>query len=152
MTQQLIRLMQAETEALSAFNTSLGEERKAIKAGDFLALNEQIERKAGVLEMIAKLGAARNARLKTLEIRIGDDRQLRGERVDAAIEAGWKGLVFALDAAAEANELTGAMVNAHLEFTQGALHALRQRGATATVYGRDGRTAVQPLGVSLGRG
>ncbi|MGT2490009.1 hypothetical protein ACU4GD_04395 [Cupriavidus basilensis] len=52
----------------------------------------------------------------------------------------------------DANALNSAVVDAHLEFTEEAILALRQRGDNATLYGKNGRTQTGPQGVSLASG
>ena len=54
--------------------------------------------------------------------------------------------------ARDGNELNAAVVDALRGYTDEAIQVLRQRGDTATVYGRDGRTQTGPQGVSLANG
>jgi flagellar biosynthesis/type III secretory pathway chaperone len=52
----------------------------------------------------------------------------------------WRKVVFFAHKARDANELNGAIVNAHLEFTQEAIQVLRQGGAGPNeMYGRNSR-------------
>jgi flagella synthesis protein FlgN len=153
MTESMVQGMQRETEAVLAFAAALNEERQAIKAGDFALLNTLLERKAQLATTIGELGATRQAQMAALGIRVGAQRQLLGKGVDLAVTAAWQQLVFAARTAADANDFNGAIVNVHLEFTQGALQALRQRGGdTGTLYGRNGLAKTGPQGVSLAAG
>jgi flagella synthesis protein FlgN len=153
MTESMVQGMQRETEAVLAFAAALNEERRAIKAGDFALLDTLLERKAQLATMIGELGAIRQAQMAALGIRVGAEQQLLGRGVDSAVTAAWQQLVFAARTAADANDFNGAIVNAHLEFTQDALQTLRQRGGdTGTLYGRDGLAKTGPQGVSLAAG
>lgn len=152
MSQSLIRIMQAETEAVIAFCAALRTERLAIKSGDFQELNRQIERKGTIIEMIGKLGAARAERMAVLSIVIGDDLELGGANVDEAVRSAWKGLTFVARDARESTALTETILNAHTEFTTEALAILRRRGAETSVYGPDGLTRARAAGLPLGNG
>ncbi|MNT43576.1 FlgN protein [compost metagenome] len=78
---------------------------------------------------------------------------LVGGLVDADVTEAWRKVVFFASKAKDANELNGAIVNAHLEFTQEAIQVLRQGGAGPNeMYGRDGRAQNAASGVSLAAG
>jgi flagellar biosynthesis/type III secretory pathway chaperone len=152
MSQSLIRIMQAETEAVVAFCAALRTERLAIRSGDFQELNRQIERKGAIIEMIAKLGAARAERMAVMGIVIDVNLELSGDNVDEAVRSAWKGLTFQARDARESTALTETVLNAHTDFTAEALAILRRRGAETAVYGPDGLTRARTSGLPLGNG
>lgn len=152
MSQALIASMQRETQAIAAFVEALQQERTAIRAGDFQSLGDLVQNKQELAQQIAQLGTARQAQMAALGIRVGSGRQLVGLHIDEGVANAWRTLVLTARGAAEANTLNGAVVSAHLEYTKDALQTLRQRGDTATVYGRNGRAQTGPRGVSLASG
>lgn len=152
MSQALIEIMQRETQAALAFVDTLQQERAAIRAGDFQALAGLIEAKQDLAQDIARLSAARQAQMAAAGIRIGPDRRLVGLNIDPAVATAWRDLLLAARGAADANTLAGAVVGAHLKYTEDALNALRQGGESATLYGRNGRTESVGRGVSLASG
>lgn len=152
MSQPLILNLQTEAAAIDAFAQALKEERQAIREGDFLRLNELLEHKTELADTLARLAAVREAQMGALGIRIGTDRQPSGRAVTPEVSAAWNALMRAARLASEATELAGAIVAAHLDYTNEALTALRQRGNDTTVYGRDGRPQPGQQGVSLANG
>jgi flagella synthesis protein FlgN len=87
-----------------------------------------------------------------LGLKAGPGGQLLGRNADPAVEQAWRELRFAAHTARDANELNGAVVAAHLEFTQEAIHAVRQGGVDAGLYGKDGKAENGAKGVSLAAG
>lgn len=152
MSQSLIQNLRRETELAQEFAAVLGEERTMIKAGDYQALAGLLERKVELAGLLSALTRTREAQMGALGIRTGAGGQLFGRQIDAGVEAAWRTLVFAARTARDANALNSAVVDAHLEFTEEAILALRQRGDNATLYGKDGRTQTGPQGVSLASG
>jgi len=148
----LIRSLQHETEAVSAFAGALAEEREAMKSGDFAALSTLLERKTALARALADMSAAREAQMRAAGIRADASGQLVGLRIDPAVTLAWRDLRLAAQSARDASELNGAVINAHLEFTSAALHTLRQRGTDAGLYGRNGRAEGATPGVSLACG
>ncbi|MFJ1258539.1 flagella synthesis protein FlgN [Cupriavidus sp. CuC1] len=152
MSQSLIQNLRRETELAQEFATVLGEERSMIKAGDYQALAGLLERKVELAGLLGALTRTREAQMGAMGIRTGAGGQLFGRQIDPSVEAAWRTLVFAARTASDANTLNAAVVDAHLEFTEEAILALRQRGDNTTLYGRDGRTQTGPQGVSLASG
>lgn len=151
MSQDLIDCLLREAQAVLAFDDALKQERAAIRAGDFQALNAVIEAKTQLTHELAQLSAARSAQMAAHGIRVGPQNELVGLDIDPGVSAAWRALVIAARNAAEANELNGAVVSAHLQFTEGALKALRERNS-ATVYGRNGLAQSAARGVTLASG
>lgn len=152
MSQSLIQNLGRETELVREFSAVLGEERKLLKTGDYQALAAALERKVELAGLLGALTTAREAQMGALGIRIAAGGQLVGRHVDPGTEAAWRSLVLAARTARDANEFNGAVVEALRGYTDEAIQVLRQRGDTATVYGRDGRTQTGPQGVSLASG
>lgn len=153
MTQALIQSIQQETQAIAAFGRALAQEREALKTSDFEALSGLLARKEELARELSTLGAAREARMTALGLRTGPGGQLFGRHVDPAVADAWRKLVFFASMARDANQLNGAVIGAHLEFTQEAIQVLRQGGEDAgALYGRDGKAQNASGGVSLASG
>lgn len=153
MTQALIQSIQHETEAIAAFGRALAQEREALKTSDFEVLSGLLVRKEELARELSTLTAARESRMTALGLRAGPGGQLLGQRVDPAAADAWRKLVFFAGMARDANQLNGAVIDAHLAFTQEAIQVLRQGGEDAgALYGRDGRAQSPGGGVSLASG
>ncbi|MBF6988349.1 MULTISPECIES: flagellar protein FlgN [Cupriavidus] len=152
MSQSLIQSLQRETEGVEAFGQLLAQERDAIKRGDFTALSELLTRKVEVGQGLSRQVRAREAQMQALGLRAGADGQLLG-RLDAGVAEAWRKLIFAARVTRDGNALNGAVIKAHLDFTQQAIQALRQHsGGDAGLYGKDGKAATGVGGVSLAAG
>lgn len=153
MSQALIQTLKLEADAIAAFGRTLAEERDAIKRQDFQALSELLNQKMELAQGLTRATAAREAQMIALGLRVGPAGLLVGGLVDPAVTEAWRKVVFFASKAKDANELNGAIVNAHLEFTQEAIQVLRQGGAGPNeMYGRDGRAQNAASGVSLAAG
>ncbi|MGO4332810.1 flagella synthesis protein FlgN [Cupriavidus sp. 2TAF22] len=152
MSQSLIQNLARETELSKEFAAVLGEERAMIKAGDYQALVGLLDRKVELAGSLQTLTRTREAQMGAMGIRLGAGGQLFGREIVPAVETAWRDLLFAARMARDANAVNAAVVDAHLEFTQEAILALRHRGETGTLYGKDGRTQQGPQGVSLAAG
>jgi|GEM_PF-1379461 len=149
----LIQSLKVEASAIAAFGRALSDEREAIKQQDFGALSELLNKKMELAQALRRATAAREAQMIALGLRVGDGGLLMGREVDAEVTEAWRKVVFFAHKAKDANELNGAIVNAHLEFTQEAIQVLRQGGmAPNEMYGRDGRAQANAAGVSLAAG
>ncbi|MFJ4293252.1 flagellar protein FlgN [Cupriavidus sp. NPDC089707] len=153
MSQSLIQSLQRETEGVETFGQLLVEERDAIKRGDFTALSELLTRKVEVGQGLSRQVRAREAQMQALGLRAGADGQLLGRQIDAGVADAWRKLIFAARVTRDGNALNGAVIKAHLDFTQEAIQALRQHsGGDAGLYGKDGKAAAGAGGVSLAAG
>lgn len=153
MSQALIQTLQLEANAIAAFGRALADEREAIRRQDFQALSELLNQKMELAQELTRATAAREAQLIAMGLRVGDGGLLVGGLVPPDVAEAWRKVVFFAHKAKDANELNGAIVNAHLEFTQEAIQVLRQGGAPANeMYGRDGRAHTAAGGVSLAAG
>ena len=104
-------------------------------------------------QALTRASATREAQMIALGLRIGDGGLLVGREVEPAVAEAWRKVVFFAHKAKDANDLNGAIVNAHLEFTQEAIQVLRQGGmAPNEMYGRDGKSQAAASGVSLAAG
>ena len=149
----LIQSLSQEATAIAAFGRALADEREAIKRQDFQALSALLNTKMELAQALTRATAAREAQMIALGLRIGDGGLLLGSEVHADVAEAWRKVVFFASKARDANELNGAIVNAHLEFTQEAIQVLRQGGLTPNeMYGRDGRAQSPAGGVSLAAG
>ncbi len=153
MSQALIQSIQHETQAIVAFGRALAEEREAIKAGDFQTLSGLLARKEELAQDLSRMIPAREAQMTVAGLRPAPGGQLLGRQVDPAVAEAWRKLVFFARAARDANELNGAVIGAHLEYTQEAIQVLRQGGEdSGALYGRDGKAQSGAGGVSLASG
>ncbi len=152
MSQSLIQNLSRETELVREFSAVLGEERKLLKTGDYHALAAALDRKVELAGLLGALTTAREAQMGALGIRVAAGGQLVGRHIDPGTETAWRSLLLAARTARDGNELNAAVVEALRGYTDEAIQVLRQRGDTATVYGRDGRTQTGPQGVSLANG
>lgn len=152
MSLPLIQTLQRETEAVKAFADALAEEREAMKAGDAQGLGAVLEHKTALAASLAQLSAAREAQMAACGLRAGPDGMLLGLRVDPELTQAWRTLRLAALGARSASELNTAVIATHLEHTRAAIQVLRQRGADAGLYGRDGRAQGATAGLSLARG
>ncbi|CAG2145640.1 flagella synthesis protein FlgN [Cupriavidus plantarum] len=154
MTQQaLIQTLKRESDAILAFGRALADERDALKRNDFQALSELLSRKVELAQALSRETAAREAQMIALGLRVGPGGLLIGRPVDAAVTDAWRKIVFFAQKAKESNEVNGAIVNAHLEFTQEAIQVLRHGDAGPNeMYGRDGKSQNAAAGVTLAAG
>ncbi len=149
----LIQSLSHEASAIAAFGRTLADEREAIKRQDFQALSELLNTKIELAQALKIATAAREAQMIALGLRIGAGGLLVGRQVDHEVAEAWRKVVFFAHKAKDANELNGAVVNAHLEFTQEAIQVLRQGGmAPNEMYGRNGKSHSNAAGVSLAAG
>lgn len=154
MTQQaLIQTLKRESDAILAFGRALAEERDALKRNDFQALSELLSRKVALGQALSRETAAREAQMIALGLRVGEGGLLIGRQVDPTVADAWRKIVFFAHKAKESNEINGAIVDAHLEFTQEAIQVLRQGGTEPNeMYGRDGKSQNPAAGVQLAAG
>lgn len=149
----LIQTLSLEANAIAAFGRALADERDAIKRQDFQALSDLLSKKMELAQALTRATAAREAQMIALGLRLGEGGLLVGGPVDASVAEAWRKVVFFAQKARDANELNGAIVNAHLEFTQEAIQVLRQGGMKPNeMYGRDGKAQAASGGVSLAAG
>lgn len=149
----LIQSLSQEATAIAAFGRALADEREAIKRQDFQALSALLNTKMELAQALTRATAAREAQMIALGLRVGEGGLLVGRPVDAEAAEAWRKVVFFAHKAKDVNELNGAIVNAHLEFTQEAIQVLRQGGmAPNDMYGRDGKAQSSAGGVSLAAG
>jgi len=153
MSQTLIQNLQRETDAIQAFSQLLTEERQALKDGDYRSMDGLLRRKVELGQALSRQLAAREAQMGALGLRPGPQGQLLGRNVDPAVGDAWRKLIFAARAARDNNQLNGAVIGAHLDFTREAIQTLRQHsGGDAGLYGKDGKAAPGLGGVSLASG
>ncbi|WP_454765870.1 flagella synthesis protein FlgN [Cupriavidus campinensis] len=153
MSQTLIQTLKFEADAIAAFGRALADERDAIRRQDFQALSELLDKKMELAQELTRATAAREAQMIALGLRVGAGGLLVGGMVEAAVAEAWRKVVFFAHKAKDANELNGAIVDAHLTFTQEAIQVLRQGGTPPNeMYGRDGRAQNAAGGVSLAAG
>lgn len=149
----LIQSLSVEANAIAAFGRALSEERDAIKRQDFQALSDLLNKKMELAQALTRASATREAQMIALGLRAGDGGLLVGREVEPDVAEAWRKVVFFAHKAKDANDLNGAIVNAHLEFTQEAIQVLRQGGmAPNEMYGRDGKSQAAASGVSLAAG
>jgi len=149
----LIQTLSAETNAIAAFGRALADEREAIKRQDYQALAELIGKKMELAQALTRATAAREAQMIALNLRVGPGGLLIGSPLEPGVAEAWRKVVFFAHKARDANELNGAIVNAHLEFTQEAIQVLRQGGtAPNEMYGRNGKAHAATGSVSLAAG
>lgn len=149
----LIQTLSNETKAIAAFGRALADERDAIKRQDFQALSDLLGKKMELAQALTRATAAREAQMIALGLRIGEGGLLVGRQVEPEVIEAWRKVVFFAHKAKDANDLNGAIVNAHLEFTQEAIQVLRQGGMGPNeMYGRDGKSQSASGGVSLAAG
>lgn len=149
----LIQTLSVETNAIAAFGRALADEREAIKRQDFQALTDLLGKKMELAQALTRATAAREAQMIALKLRVGPGGLLIGGPLEAGVADAWRKVVFFAHKARDANELNGAIVSAHLEFTQEAIQVLRQGGAGSNeMYGRNGKASTTAGGVSLAAG
>jgi flagella synthesis protein FlgN len=149
----LIQTLSVETNAIAAFGRALADEREAIKRQDYQALAELIGKKMELAQALTRATAAREAQMIALNLRVGPGGLLIGSPLEPGVAEAWRKVVFFAHKARDANELNGAIVNAHLEFTQEAIQVLRQGGAAPNeMYGRNGKAHAATGSVSLAAG
>ncbi len=149
----LIQSLSLEANAIAGFGRALADEREAIKQQDFQTLSDLLNKKMELAQALTRATAAREAQMIALGLRIGDGGLLVGREVEPAVTEAWRKVMFFAHKARDANEMNGAIVNAHLEFTQEAIQVLRQGGmAPNEMYGRDGKAQSGAGGVSLAAG
>ena len=153
MTQTLIQTLKREADAIVAFGRALAEERDALKRGDFQVLSELLSRKMELAQALTRETAAREAQMIALGLRVGPGGLLIGREIEPAVADAWRKIVFFAQKAKQSNDVNGAIVNAHLEFTQEAIQVLRQGSEVANeMYGRDGKAQNAGAGVTLAAG
>ncbi|MEN7531368.1 MULTISPECIES: flagellar protein FlgN [unclassified Cupriavidus] len=149
----LIQSLSLEANAIAAFGRALADEREAIKRQDFQALSTLLNQKMELAQGLNLATAAREAQMIAQGLRVGPGGLLVGREVDPQVAELWRKVVFFAHKAKDANELNGAIVHAHLEFTQEAIQVLRQGGTPPNeMYGRDGKANTGAAGVSLAAG
>ncbi|SDD62770.1 flagella synthesis protein FlgN [Cupriavidus sp. YR651] len=149
----LIQTLKLEADAIAAFGRALADEREAIRHQDFQALSDLLSKKMELAQVLDRATAAREAQMIALGLRVGAGGLLVGRLIEPAVAEAWRKVVFFAHKARDANELNGAIVSAHLAFTQEAIQVLRQGGMTPNeMYGRDGKAQNAAAGVSLAAG
>ncbi|KWR87795.1 flagella synthesis protein FlgN [Cupriavidus sp. IDO] len=153
MSQALIQNLQRETEAINAFGKLLTEERDALKGGNFQALSGLLTQKVELGQALSRQVRAREAQMGALGLRAGPEGQLLGRHIEPGVSDAWRKLIFAARAARDGNQINGAVIAAHLDYTREAIQVLRQHsGGDAGLYGKDGKAAAGVGGMSLASG
>ncbi|WP_353192868.1 flagellar protein FlgN [Pandoraea pnomenusa] len=148
-TDALLNALSAETNAIGAFATLLGEEQQALVNGTLDALPELTERKTRAVAELATLGRERDAQLEALGYAPDETGATAAAAADTRIDAAWKALLAAATQAKRANETNGVLIRTRLTYTQQALNVLYGPQQNAPLYGPDGRTAPRSSGGSV---
>jgi flagella synthesis protein FlgN len=150
---RLTATLRAEAETLQLFQSLLDAEQQAILDSNIEALEKLTQSKLELIEHLNCHAAERQHHIIALGIHA--DRAGIQQWADTAGQSAkdaWAALLKAAEAAQQANQVNGALIQTHLQHNQQALSALLAAANQASLYGPDGQKKNAPNGTSTGRG
>lgn len=151
----LVRSLQAESDAFLDFTQTLRIEQEALIQGEVDQLLELARVKSEKIVLLSQLAERRNRFLTGLgydPLHGGMERWISQHAQDAPeIGKSWNNLLENAREARHLNQTNGVMIETRLQHNQQALSALQAASSQISLYGPDGQTQSTGLGRPLGK-
>lgn len=134
--------LREENKLMAALLDILKQEQTHLVAAEIDALASLTAEKSALVSQMAQLSQQRNAALGAAGFPAREAGMDDWIAATGGGEAGelWQALLATTQEARELNRINGMLINRQMQYTQGALQALRPPQAAAAVYGPSGHT------------
>lgn len=135
--------LREENQLMADLLDILKQEQTHLVAAEIDALASLTAEKSALVSQMAQLSQQRNAALGAAGFPAREAGMDDWIAASGAGEAGelWQALLATTQEARELNRINGMLINRHMQYTQGALQALRPPQAAPAVYGPSGHTS-----------
>ena len=135
--------LREENKVMAALLDILKQEQNHLVSADIDALSSLTTEKSALVAQMAQLSQARNAALGAAGFPAREAGMDSWIAASGEAEAGplWQALLATTQEARELNRINGMLIGRHMQYTQGALQALRPPQTAPSVYGPSGHTS-----------